>query len=90
MLGLLLGDQGKGSVFCICLDTSQKEENSLGKEGAVGKKRGRKEGRRVGWREERRKKGKEFNRNSKRGLGKKNPQKYCKKPWVSFHGVLRV
>lgn len=56
----------------------------------MGKKRGRKEGRRVGWREERRKKGKEFNRNSKRGLGKKNPQKYCKKPWVSFHGVLRV
>lgn len=75
-----MGDQGKGSVFCICLDTSQRKENSLGKEGAVGKKRERKEGRRVGWREERRKKRKEFNRISKRGLGEKIPRSIAKNP----------
>lgn len=50
----MLGNQGKRSVVCICLDTNQREKNSLGKEGDSGEEegeRGRGEGRKEGGKE---------------------------------------
>ena len=79
-------------MFHICLDTGQREENSLRGQ-RVKKKEGGREGRK-GWREgggreEGRRKGINSIETDKRGLGT-HPQKSCRNPWVSLYCGLRV